>query len=148
MTDTQERTKALDALHMALFDALGYKLVDDVPGAGVALYRLIFPNGGNLAFEQAENRARYVRDDLPDWPRDEAAALALCLEIARDHKWTVEVTPHHATSLMASFMTRINGHLEIVMIGDSLLSASFCATPAEALARLALEALAVRERAE
>ena len=82
---------------------------------------------------------RHPGESLPDWPNDTDAALALCLEITRplDYELVIFASP---PSDPLTVHAAIQDYVPAVGRDESLYSSNG-ATPAEALARLALAAL-------
>ena len=137
MTDTPERKAALATLRWLLFDTLGYVFGWDT-ASSPRVFRLITPDGR----EDTTRLERHIigvlsRAGVADWPRDDGAALALCLTIGAKPMMYVTIMEFLSldeggpSSYMARFYYPLKDTEEHTGNGD---------TPAEALARLALEA--------
>jgi hypothetical protein len=147
-----ETTTDLDALRREIAEALGWRFVDG-PSDNIRtrhMIQVIAPDGRVITNPYDNYPAKwwskreYVKA-LPDWPRDAAAALALCLEIARKrglHLMFVTSPPIDEENLnIVMFVrddlrvlgTRMHTIIKPMITSDG-------ATIAEALSRLFLEA--------
>ena len=95
---------------------------------------------GDTVIRRYDKRAwavKHVLKVVPNWPTDTDAALSLCLEIAREQDYALEIEPDWDDEEPIVSVRLESCRMSTVAITDA-------ATPALALSRLAL--LALRER--
>jgi len=126
-----ERTN--DEVRRAIAEALGWRC-EVTEGGG---RKLIRPGQSPLyAKWQADLAEKMFWDEVPDWPNDPGAALALCLEIARERGWTLFQQPVRIG--VVCWFADPDTDQVFPPYHTSQFPGVYADEPAEALARLAL----------
>lgn len=84
----------IEALRRAIAEALGATVTTET--RKVYTYHIVTWQDKRVGIALTASdawRKAFESGAIPDWPGDPGAALALCLEIAREHSWGIRIEP-------------------------------------------------------